>query len=137
MPALWCGGRKGSTTNLAHGAALIGGLGFAAGRAPKPAGPQDPEPSPGVAARLQGLKELHATGQLTDPEFTAAKRRQLEHQGRVASGRWAQANVSELCNAARQRRRRLTGSVAAAPPRLVLGYCCLMPGDLAFRVAAA
>jgi hypothetical protein len=60
------------------GAALIGGLGFAAGRASKPADPQNPEPSPEVAARLQQLSELHATGELTDQEFTAAKSRLLE-----------------------------------------------------------
>jgi len=60
------------------GAALIGGIGFAAGRASKPADPQNPGPSPELSARLKELSDLHATGALTDQEFAAAKRRLLE-----------------------------------------------------------
>jgi hypothetical protein len=65
------------------GAALIGGLGFAAGRASKnAAGPggqpgTQPAPSPELTARLKELSELHAAGSLTDEEFTAAKARLL------------------------------------------------------------
>jgi hypothetical protein len=55
------------------GAAVLGGLGFAAGRASKP----DPVPSPDVAAKLKELTDLHATGALTDAEFAAAKAKLL------------------------------------------------------------
>ncbi len=61
------------------GAAIIGGLGFAAGRASRPAVPQGPGPSPELAPRLKDLAELHASGVLTDEEFATAKRRLLEH----------------------------------------------------------
>ncbi len=61
------------------GAALVGGLGFAAGRASKgqAAGagvaPAAPPAAPDLAARLGELASLHAAGALTDEEFTAAK----------------------------------------------------------------
>jgi hypothetical protein len=65
------------------GVALIGGLGFAAGRASKPSAraqgtaasqnPADPE----LAVRLKELAELHASGSLTDEEFAAAKAKLL------------------------------------------------------------
>jgi hypothetical protein len=66
------------------GAALIGGLGFAAGRASRPA-----STSPGavpqasgagsaeLSARLRELADLHAAGALTDEEFAAAKAKLL------------------------------------------------------------
>jgi hypothetical protein len=56
------------------GAALIGGLGFAAGRASKKV------PPPGeaeVTAKLKELTDLHASGALSDAEFAAAKQRLL------------------------------------------------------------
>jgi hypothetical protein len=68
------------------GAALIGGLGFAAGRASKgssgPSAAAQPGPSETAAAaqlapRLQHLADLHAAGQLTDEEFAAAKAKLL------------------------------------------------------------
>ena len=66
------------------GAALIGGLGFAAGRASKgsPQAGQAASPSPqaappDVAARLRELADLHASGSLTDEEFAAAKAKLL------------------------------------------------------------
>ena len=59
------------------GAALVGGLGFAAGRASKgPAGaaPADqPAAAPDLAEKLKELADLHASGALTDEEFAAAK----------------------------------------------------------------
>ncbi|MGA3057214.1 MAG: SHOCT domain-containing protein [Candidatus Limnocylindrales bacterium] len=67
-------------------AALVGGLGFAAGRASKrsvePAVPAQPGPaggseSPQLTARLQELADLHASGALTDAEFAAAKTKLL------------------------------------------------------------
>jgi hypothetical protein len=67
-------------------AALVGGLGFAAGRASKrsvePAVPAEqglaggPE-SPQMTARLQELADLHASGALSDAEFAAAKKKLL------------------------------------------------------------
>ncbi|HEY5486627.1 MAG TPA: SHOCT domain-containing protein [Candidatus Limnocylindrales bacterium] len=64
------------------GAALIGGLGFAAGRAsrrpPEPAPPPQTSPADSdVAAKLKELTELHASGALSDEEFSAAKGRLL------------------------------------------------------------
>jgi hypothetical protein len=58
------------------GAALVGGLGFAAGRASRgqaPAAQPAPPAVPDLAARLRDLADLHATGALTDEEFAAAK----------------------------------------------------------------
>jgi len=66
------------------GAALVGGLGFVAGRASKRA----PDPSavpaptslpaqPDVVTKLQELADLHAAGSLTDAEFAAAKAKLL------------------------------------------------------------
>ena len=63
------------------GAAIVGGLGFAAGRASKgPAAnvgavPGAPATGPDLAAQLRELTELHASGSLTDDEFAAAKSR--------------------------------------------------------------
>jgi hypothetical protein len=60
------------------GAALIGGLGFAAGRASKPTqSPATPHP-PDLTDSLKDLAAMHAAGQLTDEEFAAAKARLLE-----------------------------------------------------------
>lgn len=65
------------------GAALVGGLGFAAGRASKrtpPAAAPAPAPlpaGPDVAAKLGELADLHARGSLTDAEFAAAKAKLL------------------------------------------------------------
>ena len=64
------------------GAALVGGLGFAAGRVSKrtPAAAPGPAPlpaGPDVAAGLQELADLHARGSLTDAEFAAAKAKLL------------------------------------------------------------
>ena len=59
------------------GAALVGGLGFAAGRASK--GPAAPAPAdqstaaPDLAEKLKEVADLHASGALTDEEFAAAK----------------------------------------------------------------
>lgn len=60
------------------GAALIGGLGFAAGRASKSGGAQNPGSSPELSSKLSELADLHASGALTDEEFAAAKRHLLE-----------------------------------------------------------
>ena len=60
------------------GAAMIGGLGFAAGRASKPASGQVPGSSLSLTARLRELADLHAAGALTDEEFASAKRQLLE-----------------------------------------------------------
>jgi hypothetical protein len=61
------------------GAALLGGLGFAAGRASKgsPAAGQAGQPAatPDLTSKLKDLADLHASGALTDEEFTAAKSR--------------------------------------------------------------
>jgi Short C-terminal domain len=65
------------------GAALIGGLGFAAGRASKNAAAPGVQPgtpsasSPELTARLKEVSDLHAAGSLTDEEFAAAKARLL------------------------------------------------------------
>jgi hypothetical protein len=67
-------------------AALVGGLGFAAGRASKrsvePAVSAEPglagvSGSPQLTAKLQELADLHASGALTDAEFAAAKAKLL------------------------------------------------------------
>jgi hypothetical protein len=64
------------------GAALVGGLGFAAGRAsrgPSQTAPNAPAPGPtDVAAKLKQLADLHSSGALTDEEFAAAKGKLLE-----------------------------------------------------------
>jgi hypothetical protein len=63
------------------GAAIAGGLGFAAGRASKgPAAgigvvPGTIHTGPDLTAQLKDLAGLHASGCLTDDEFTAAKAR--------------------------------------------------------------
>ena len=66
------------------GAALFGGLGFAAGRASRrPAAadtaasavPQAAEPD--MTVRLKELADMHASGSLTDEEFAAAKAKLL------------------------------------------------------------
>jgi hypothetical protein len=69
------------------GAALVGGLGFAVGRASKRSA-QSATPvqqgagaeaaSADVTARLQDLARMHASGSLTDEEFAAAKAKVLE-----------------------------------------------------------
>ncbi len=66
------------------GAALVGGLGFAAGRASKAAAGPSPMPRPagaagpsGLAASLRELSNLHAAGSLSDDEFAAAKAKLL------------------------------------------------------------
>jgi hypothetical protein len=68
------------------GAALFGGLGFAAGRASRRPSESNAPAQPGSAggsessqltARLQELADLHATGALTDEEFAAAKAKLL------------------------------------------------------------
>lgn len=67
------------------GAALFGGLGFAAGRASKrsPQAGADalsapPQPtSPDVAEKLKELAGMHASGALSDAEFAAAKAKLL------------------------------------------------------------
>jgi hypothetical protein len=64
------------------GAALIGGLGFAAGRASRrpsggasePAVPADPAD---LAASLKDLADMHEAGSLTDDEYAAAKAKLL------------------------------------------------------------
>jgi hypothetical protein len=61
------------------GAALIGGLGFAAGRAikaPDPARPPAPEALQ-LSGKLKDLADLHDSGALTDAEFASAKRKLL------------------------------------------------------------
>jgi hypothetical protein len=63
------------------GAALVGGLGFAAGRASKQSPPPgangsstETQPTaPDLTARLKELADMHASGALTDAEFAAAK----------------------------------------------------------------
>ncbi|MGD0120938.1 MAG: SHOCT domain-containing protein [Candidatus Limnocylindrales bacterium] len=61
------------------GAALVGGLGFAAGRASKGSPTAEPAGQPAAAtdltAKLKELADLHASGALTDEEFAAAKSR--------------------------------------------------------------
>ena len=63
------------------GAALIGGLGFAAGRASRSAPcsqagfPANAQPD--ITARLRELTDMHAAGSLTDEEFAAAKAKLL------------------------------------------------------------
>jgi len=59
------------------GAALIGGLGFAAGRASKPSAPRNLPPSRGLRTRLRELSDLHTCGALSDEEFAAARSRLL------------------------------------------------------------
>ena len=64
------------------GAALIGGLGFAAGRASKRSADQTaasaaPAATPDLTAKLNELAELHRTGALTDDEYSAAKAKLL------------------------------------------------------------
>ena len=69
------------------GAALLGGLGFAASRWSKrtpqqnqPAASPTADPSaatPDLTARLKELSDLHSSGQLSDEEFTAAKKQLL------------------------------------------------------------
>lgn len=67
------------------GAALVGGLGFAAGRASRKSaeiaspGAQSVPPAtrPDLAAQLRDLAEMHASGALSDEEFAAAKSRLL------------------------------------------------------------
>jgi hypothetical protein len=68
------------------GAALLGGLGFAAGRASRrpsdSSAPAQPVPVEGsessqLTSRLRELTDLHASGALTDDEFAAAKARLL------------------------------------------------------------
>ena len=60
------------------GAALIGGLGFAAGRASKPSAQPARAPQPELTDRLKELADMHAAGALSEDEFTAAKRKLLE-----------------------------------------------------------
>jgi hypothetical protein len=55
------------------GAAVVGGLGFAAGRASK-----RQSESAEMTARLKELADLHASGSLTDEEFAAAKAKLLQ-----------------------------------------------------------
>ncbi len=58
------------------GAALVGGLGFAAGRAskgPSPAGAAGTDQAADLTAQLKKLSDLHAAGALSDEEFAAAK----------------------------------------------------------------
>jgi hypothetical protein len=59
------------------GAAMIGGVGFAAGRASKkPEGlPADADPE--LAVRLRELADMHAAGALSDEEFAVAKAKLL------------------------------------------------------------
>jgi len=65
------------------GAAIVGGLGFAAGRASRrsPAPPSDGLDSttatPDIADKLKALAEMHASGALSDQEFAVAKGRLL------------------------------------------------------------
>jgi len=68
------------------GAALLGGLGFAAGRASRgPAGsgtastvaPQ--AVAPDFTSRLKELSDLHSSGSLTDEEHAAAKAKLLAY----------------------------------------------------------
>jgi hypothetical protein len=61
------------------GAALVGGLGFAAGRASKGPGagaghvPGAVSAGPDLTSQLKSLTDMHASGALTDEEFAAAK----------------------------------------------------------------
>jgi hypothetical protein len=61
------------------GAALVGGLGFAAGRASKGSAagagqiPGVAPAGPDLTVQLQNLSDLHASGALSDEEFAAAK----------------------------------------------------------------
>jgi hypothetical protein len=59
------------------GAALVGGLGFAAGRASKGSAETghaaQPAAAPDLTSKLKELADLHASGALTDEEFAAAK----------------------------------------------------------------
>ena len=64
------------------GAAVIGGLGFAAGRASRR--PSDgaseaavPPAPPDLAASLKDLADMHRAGSLTDGEYAAAKAKLL------------------------------------------------------------
>jgi hypothetical protein len=65
------------------GAAVLGGLGFAAGRAsrrpplPTSDGPDSTAGSPDIADKLMALAEMHASGALSDQEFAVAKSRLL------------------------------------------------------------
>jgi Short C-terminal domain len=63
------------------GAALIGGLGFAAGRASRSASGGRAgfaaNAQPDITARLRELSDMHAAGSLTDEEFAAAKAKLL------------------------------------------------------------
>lgn len=65
------------------GAALIGGLGFAAGRASRRPpesvllGHDSPLGAPDIAEKLGTLAEMHASGTLSDEEFAVAKARLL------------------------------------------------------------
>ncbi len=65
------------------GAAVVGGLGFAAGRASRrPPVPTSDSSNPVAGAlvlpdKLKALADMHAAGTLSDEEFTLAKRRLL------------------------------------------------------------
>jgi hypothetical protein len=67
------------------GAAVVGGLGFAAGRASKRSAEADQSAanttstsaSPDLAVKLKELADLHSSGALTDAEFAAAKAKLL------------------------------------------------------------
>lgn len=90
------------------GAALLGWLGYAAGRASKrpseSSAPAEPESAGGSetsqpTAKLQELTDLHATGALIDEEFVAAKTKLLASYLREDL-RTPQARLTKLCNAA-------------------------------------
>jgi hypothetical protein len=55
------------------GAAVIGGVGFAAGRASKKPDALPADANPELAVRLRELADMHAAGALSDEEFAAAK----------------------------------------------------------------
>ena len=60
------------------GAALIGGLGFAAGRASRRSSDGTPASAPArptldLAASLKELADMHQAGSLSDAEYAAAK----------------------------------------------------------------
>jgi len=60
------------------GAALVGGLGFAAGRAGRgsaAAGMAGQPAAPDLTSKLKDRADLQASGALTDEEFAAAKSR--------------------------------------------------------------
>jgi len=65
------------------GAAVVGGLGFAAGRAsrrppvPTSDGSNPSVGTPDIADKLKSLAEMHASGALSDQEFAVAKSRLL------------------------------------------------------------